>query len=106
MLSAPKPENLLKTTKTNSSSKSAFNSAIRILTRRDHSRHELVLKLKQRGFSREDIDHAVSACEEYDYIDDERTADVYIRQLKRKGYGKKRIQLELKKKRLKGGPYL
>ena len=99
---APKPENLLKTTKTNSSSKSAFNSALRILTRRDHSRYELVLKLKQRGFSSNDIDHAVSTCEEYDYINDERTAAVYIRQLKRKGYGKKRIQLELKKKGLRG----
>ena len=85
-----------------SSSKNAYNAALRILTRRDHSRHELVLKLKQRGFSSEDIDHAVSVCEEYDYIDDLRTAKVYIRQLKRKGYGKKRIQLELKKKGLKG----
>lgn len=92
----------MKTTKTISSSKSALNSALRILTRRDHSRYELVLKLKQRGFSREDIDHAVSACEEYNYIDDLRTAKVYIRQLKRKGYGKKRIQLELRKKGLRG----
>ena len=88
--------------KPNSSSKSAYNAALRILTRRDHSRYELVRKLKQRGFSSEDISHAVTACEKYDYIDDERTAKVYIRQLKRKGYGKKRIQLELKKKGLKG----
>jgi len=83
-------------------SKAALNSALRILTRRDHSRYELVEKLKQRGFSRKDIDDAVSACERYDYINDVRTAQVYIRQLKRKGYGKKRIQLELKKKGLKG----
>jgi regulatory protein len=86
----------------NTSQKSALSAALRILTRRDHSRYELVLKLKQRGFSRQDIDHAVSACEEYDYIDDLRTAKVYIRQLKRKGYGKKRIHLELIKKGLKG----
>ena len=97
----PVPENK-SDTKLNPSSKSALNSALRILTRRDHSRYELVLKLKQRGFSRQDIDHAVSACEEYNYIDDVRTAGVYIRQLKRKGFGKKRIQLELKKKGLKG----
>ena len=89
-------------TKLYPSRKRALNSALRILTRRDHSRHELVLKLKQRGFSSEEIDHAVSACEEYDYINDRRTAKVYIRQLKRKGYGKKRIQLELKKKGLRG----
>jgi len=83
-------------------SKAALNSALRILTRRDHSRYELVQKLNQRNFSREDIDNALSACERFDYINDIRTAQVYIRQLQRKGYGKKRIQLELKRKGLKG----
>ena len=83
-------------------SKAALNSALRILTRRDHSRYELVQKLNQRGFSREDIDNAISACERFDYINDIRTAQMYIRQLKRKGYGKKRIKLALNKKGLKG----
>ena len=82
--------------------KSALNAALRILTPRDHSKYELVQKLKQRGFSRVDIDDAISACVRLDYINDVRTAQVYIRQLKRKGYGKKRIRLELNKKRLKG----
>ena len=84
------------------SHKSALNTALCILTPRDHSRYELVRKLKQRGFSKEDIDRAVSSCEQFDYINDERTARVYIRQLKRKGYGEKRIRLELSKKGLKG----
>ena len=92
----------MKSNTPNSSSKSALNTALRILTRRDHSRYELVRKLKQRGFSVEDIDHAVADCERFDYINDWRTAKVYIRQLKRKGYGKKRIQLELNKKGLRG----
>ncbi len=82
--------------------KVALNAALRILTHRDHSRQELVKKLKQRGFSQADIDDAVTACERFDYINDLRTAQVYIRQLKRKGYGKKRIKLELNKKGLKG----
>jgi regulatory protein len=86
------------------SNKSALNTALRILTRRDHSSYELVRKLKQRGFSKKDIDVAVSSCEQFDYINDERTARVYIRQLKRKGYGKKRIGFELNKKGLKGDP--
>jgi len=84
------------------SSNKALNTALRILTPRDHSKYELVQKLKQRGFSRVDIDDAISACVRFDYINDVRTAQVYIRQLKRKGYGKKRIRLELNKKRLKG----
>lgn len=83
-------------------SKTAFNAALRILTRRDHSQYELVQKLKQRGFSQEVIDDAISACKRLDYINDKRTAQVYIRQLKRKGYGKKRIKLKLNKKGLKG----
>ena len=89
-------------TKIDLTRKSALNTSLRILTRRDHSRNELVLKLKRRGFSKDDIDYAISSCEQFDYINDERTAGVYIRQLKRKGYGKKRIQLELNKKGLKG----
>jgi len=84
------------------SSRRALDSALRILTPRDHSKYELVQKLKQRGFSRVDIDDAISSCLRLDYINDDRTAKVYIRQLKRKGYGKKRIQLELNKKGLKG----
>lgn len=84
------------------SSKRALDTALRILTPRDHSKYELVQKLKQRGFSRVDIDDAISSCVRLDYINDDRTAKVYIRQLKRRGYGKKRIQLELTKKGLKG----
>jgi regulatory protein len=92
----------LNTTRLNSSHKTAYSAALRILTRRDHSRYELVQKLKQRGFSGDAIDNAISSCERFDYINDERTARIYIRQLKRKGYGKKRIKLELNKKGLKG----
>ena len=92
-----KPDNIQSTP-----NKSALNTALRILTPRDHSKYELVQKLKQRGFSRDDIDDAISACVRFDYINDVRTAQIYIRQLKRKGYGKKRIRLELNKKRLKG----
>jgi regulatory protein len=91
-VNANKPDNFNK----------ALNAALRILTPRDHSRYELVQKLKHRRFSREDIDDAISACLRFDYINDVRTTKVYIGQLKRKGFGKKRIQLELKKKGLKG----
>ena len=93
-------------TKPDASRKRALNTALRILSRRDHSRHELELKLKRRGFSRDDIGDAISSCVRFDYINDERTAGVYIRQLKRKGYGKKRIRLELNKKGLKGASIL
>jgi len=79
-----------------------FNSALRILTGRDHSKYELTQKLVQRGFTALDIEKAVSECERFDYINDERTSRVYIRQLILKGYGEKRIRYEMNKKGLKG----
>ena len=80
----------------------SLNTALRILTGRDHSKYELEQKLKQRGIAGQLLDNVISTCERYDYINDERTAQMYIRQLKRKGYGLKRIRYELKKKGLKG----
>jgi SOS response regulatory protein OraA/RecX len=55
----------------------AMNAAVRILTHRDHSKYERL-----------------------NYIDDKRTARVYISQLKRKRFGKRHIRMALKKKRL------
>jgi len=86
----------------NDSYRKALNTALRILTRRDHSKHELSQKLKTRGYAGEIIDKVISECERFDYIDDERTTQIFIRQLQRKGYGRKRIQFELNSKGLRG----
>ena len=79
----------------------AFNTAIRLLARREHSKYEIIQKLKQRHFSPEAIDKAVLECERFDYINDERTACVLISQLTRKGFGVKRIRQEMGRKGLK-----
>ena len=79
-----------------------MNTAVRILTHRDHSKYELKQKLQQRGFASEVIDTVITECERLNYIDDHRTAHVYISQLKRKCFGKRHIRLALKKKRLSG----
>ena len=80
----------------------ALNTALRILTRRDHSKHELSQKLKARGYAGEVIDEVISECERFDYINDERTAQVFIRQLQRKGYGRIRIRFKLNSKGFRG----
>jgi regulatory protein len=80
----------------------AMNTAARILTHRDHSKYELKQKLRQRGISSKVIETVVAACERFNYIDDRRTAHIYISQLKRKCFGKRYIQQALKKKRLSG----
>ena len=73
----------------------ALNTALRILTRRDHSKYELSQKLEARGYVQEVINDVISECERFDYINDERTARLLIRRLQKKGYGRKRIQSEL-----------
>jgi regulatory protein len=88
--------------RTNETYRKAFNTALRILTRRDHSKHELSQKLNARGYAAEIIDDVMSQCERLDYINDERTAQEFIRQLHRKGYGLKRITFELNLKGLRG----
>ena len=87
---------------TEKSCQQAMNTAVRILANRDHSIYELTQKLKQRGFASEVINGVIKKCERFGYIDDQRTARVYILQLKRKCFGKRYIRLALKKKRLRG----
>ncbi|NIV71684.1 MAG: hypothetical protein GWN44_02870, partial [Calditrichae bacterium] len=59
-------------------------------------------KLQQRGFESNVINTVIVECERFNYINDKRTADVYISQLKRKGFGKRYIRMALRKKRLSG----
>ena len=82
--------------------KKAMNSAVRILTKRDHSKYELKQKLHQRGFASKVIDTVIAECERLDYINDLRTAHLYILQLKRKCFGRRYVRMALKKKRLGG----
>lgn len=75
-----------------------LQTALRILTRRDHSVHELVQKLKQRGYSASAITAAVSECIRLDYLNDEKAAQQFVLGLKRQGYGPFRIRQKLKAK--------
>jgi regulatory protein len=79
-----------------------MNTAVRILTKRDHSAFELNRKLQQRGYASQVIDAVIDKCERCGYIDDHRTARIYIQQLKRRCFGRRYIRLALKKKCLSG----
>ena len=80
----------------------AMNTAVRILANRDHSKYELKQKLRKRGVTNKVIDTVMLECERFNYINDPRTAHVYISQLKRKCFGKRYIFMALKKKHLIG----
>lgn len=80
----------------------AMNTAVRILTNRDHSFYELKQKLQQRAIENEVIGAVMAECERLNYINDERTARLYISQLNRKCFGKRYIKMALRKKGLRG----
>ncbi len=74
-------------------------ASLRILARREHSKSELIQKLKQRGFSEQNIDKVISILEQDNFINDERFAELYFRsnfEIKKKS--PKKIAYELSKK--------
>ena len=76
----------------------AYNKAIDLLSRRDHSKKELVEKLRQKGHG-EFATAAVERLEGYGYLDDRRFAFTFADELIRlRAYGKKRVEQELYRK--------
>lgn len=80
--------------------KSCLEAALRLLSRRDHSQAELAKKLKERGFLNDQITAAMTQCRRFAYLDDDRFARDYTRQLQRRGYGARRIRQSLQAKGL------
>lgn len=82
----------------NISVRRSYNKAVDLLSRRDHSKKELIDKLRQKGHG----EYAAQAAEklsEYGYIDDRRFAFTFAEELIRlKSYGKKRVEQELYRK--------
>lgn len=76
----------------------AYNCAVSLLSRRDHSESELLFKLRQKGYA-EGSHKAVEKLKEQGYIDDYRFACSFTAELIRiKGYGKARVNQELLRK--------
>jgi regulatory protein len=86
----------------NETYRKALNSALRILSRRDHSILELHKKLEARGFLEEHIRRVVAECRRLGYLDDERAAHALIERFKYKGCGARRIRFELRQSGLSG----
>ena len=76
----------------------AYNCAVSLLSRRDHSENELMRKLREKGYG-EGAQEAVEKLKSSGYVDDERFCRVYASELIRlKGYGKRRVEQELYRK--------
>lgn len=76
----------------------AYNYAVSLLARREHSERELITKLNLKGY-KEGAEQAVNKLKANGYLDDERFARLYAKELKSlKRYGKRRIEQELYRK--------
>ncbi|MBY6034835.1 regulatory protein RecX [Marinobacter daepoensis] len=82
----------------------ARSAALRLLARREHSRYELTLKLRQRHLETDVIESVLDDYEREGWLDDDRFADIYARQRIEAGYGPLRILAELQQRGVKEVP--
>ena len=73
----------------------AYVDAVRLLARREHGEHELVLKLERKGHSTQDIQDALSECQRLGLQSDARFAEGLTRARIRQGHGPLRIRRDL-----------
>ena len=74
----------------------AYSKALGLLARREHSRRELKLKLRQKGYESEEAGAALDRLGEQHYQDDARFAEMLVRSRAAQGYGPMRLRAELK----------
>ncbi|GLQ96312.1 regulatory protein RecX [Dyella mobilis] len=75
---------------------SAYNKALGMLARREHSRRELRQKLDRGGYAGDEANEALDRLGQQHYQDDDRFAELLIRSRSAQGYGPMRVRAELK----------
>lgn len=78
--------------------RTAYALLVDALSRRDHSRKEVEDKLRLQGFSPDSISFALEKAERSHFIDDDRFADYFILERCRRGWGRIKIEQELKRR--------
>ncbi len=76
--------------------RSAYDKALGLLARREHSRRELHRKLRQGGYDGDEAGEAVDRLGAQHYQDDDRFGEVLVRSRAAQGYGPARLRVELK----------
>jgi regulatory protein len=78
-----------------------YNKALDLVSRREHSRHELMQKLNKRfPETLPIIEEALDKLALNNILDDERFAEMYLNSRARKGFGPKKIEMELYSKKV------
>ena len=75
-----------------------YNKALDLLSRREHSRKELFLKLTKRFESKEDINLTLDSLEGKNLLSDSRFTEEYVQARRKKGCGQIKISAELEKR--------
>ena len=82
----------------------AYQTALDLLSRRDHFRHELEEKLRSRQFPDSEIDEAIDRCTELDLVNDERIAERFVEvRAADRGWGPHRLAAELRHRGIPAG---
>ena len=77
----------------------AYQTALDLLSRRDHFRRELVDKLRRKGFPADQVEAAIARCQDLGLVDDERVAERFVEvRAATRGWGPNRLAAELRKR--------
>ena len=76
----------------------AFQVAVKLLSRREHSIQELRRKLARKEFSGDVIDAVVSSLQEADLVSDARYAEVFVRSRINRGDGPMKVLASLRER--------
>jgi regulatory protein len=86
----------------NQQAATAYDTALRLLARREHSRRELHTKLQLRDYEKQHIEQALDRLCEQNYLSDRRFAAAYVDERVAKGFGALRIDAELRERGIDG----
>ena len=77
----------------------AYQTALDLLSRRDHFRRELADKLRRKGFPADEVEAAIARCQDLGLVDDERVAERFVEvRAATRGWGPNRLAAELRKR--------
>ena len=80
------------------SPKSAYDRGLDLLARRMHFAAELRTKLARRDYPEEEVDGAIERLAADGYLNEHEAARMLVRSLKRRGYGRRRFELDLRRR--------
>ena len=75
-----------------------YNKALDLLSRREHSRKELYLKLIKRFESKEEINFTLDKLEGNNLLNDSRFSEEYVQARRKRGFGPIKISVELEQR--------